>query len=73
LKSDQAKAASSERTAQEATEIMKRTEDTLKTTLAEIVQQKRTVDGFTFITFIVPSPQLLYFGIFPPILDVSVS
>ena len=50
LKSDQAKAASSERTAQEAINAMKRTTETLKKTHVEIVQQGRAVDGFTLIT-----------------------
>jgi len=50
LKSDQAKAAPSERTAQEATDAMKRTEDTIKKTQAELVQQGQTLSGFTVVT-----------------------
>jgi len=50
LKSDQTKAASSERTAQETINEMKRTQDTLRKTHAEILQQGRAVDGFTLIT-----------------------
>jgi len=50
LKSDQAKAAPSERTAQEATEAMKRTEDTIRETQAQLVQQGQTISSFTVVT-----------------------
>jgi len=50
LKSDQAKAAPSERTAQEATDAMKRTEATIKKTQAQLVQQGQTLSGFTVVT-----------------------
>ncbi|PUU82973.1 hypothetical protein B9Z19DRAFT_1190028, partial [Tuber borchii] len=50
LKSNQAKTAPSERTAQEARDAMKSIEDAVKKTLAEIVLQGRTVDGFIGIT-----------------------
>ena len=43
LKSDQAEAVPSEATAQEARDILKKIR-------AQIVQQGRTADGFTFIT-----------------------
>ncbi|PUU79845.1 hypothetical protein B9Z19DRAFT_1080732 [Tuber borchii] len=50
LKSDQAKAAPSERTAQEATEAMKRTEKIIEETQAQLVQQGQTLTGFTIVT-----------------------
>jgi len=50
LKSDQAKAAPSEGTAQEATDAMKRTEATIKKTQAQLVQQGQTISGFTVVT-----------------------
>ena len=50
LKSDQAKAASSERTAQEGTEAIKRTETTVENTRAELAQQGETLSGFTLVT-----------------------
>ena len=64
LKSDQAKAAPSERTAQEAAWAVKRTEDAIKETVGSIVrseetvkqigsqliQQGQAVDGFAILT-----------------------
>jgi len=65
LKSDQAKSASSERTAQGAINAIKRTEHTLDKTYDEIVKQGRTVDGFTLFTvFFLPlgfSTSVFYF------------
>jgi len=57
LKSDQAKAAPSEKTAQETASAVKRTEDAIKKTQAviketqaELVQQGQTLSGFTLVT-----------------------
>jgi len=69
LNFDQAKVAASERAAQEALCTMKRTEDTLNKTHAEIVQQGRTVDGFTFITLAF-LPLNLCTSVFYPLLSL---
>jgi len=50
LKSDQARATPSETTAQEATDAMKRTEETIKKGQAQLVQQGQTLSGFTIVT-----------------------
>jgi len=50
LKSDQARAAPSETTAQEATDAMKRTEETIRKGQAQLVQQGQTLSGFTIVT-----------------------
>jgi len=57
LKSDQAKAAPSEKTAQETTDAVKRAEDAVKETTkaiaetrAELVKQGQTLSGFTLVT-----------------------
>jgi len=50
LKSDQAKAAPSEKTIQETTEAVGRAEIAIKETKAAIVQQARTLSGFTLVT-----------------------
>ncbi|RPB03053.1 hypothetical protein L873DRAFT_1841385 [Choiromyces venosus 120613-1] len=64
LKYDQAKAAPSERTAQEAADAMKRTEETIKETQATLVQQAQTLSGFTIVTtaFLPLSFCASYFG-----------
>ncbi|CAZ79523.1 unnamed protein product [Tuber melanosporum] len=50
LKSDQAKAAPSERTAQKTAEAMKSTENAIEKTREALVQQAQTLTGFTVVT-----------------------
>ncbi|PWW79092.1 hypothetical protein C7212DRAFT_355230 [Tuber magnatum] len=50
LKSEQAKAAPSERTAQETTQAMKDTKDAIEETQKILVQQMQTLSGFTIVT-----------------------
>ena len=50
LKSDQAEASRSEKTARETTEAIKRTEDAIQETKKSLVQQAQTLSGFTVVT-----------------------
>ena len=50
LKSDQAKAAPSEKTAQKTADAVKRTVDAIEETKNAIVQQAQTLSGFTLVT-----------------------
>ena len=52
LKSDQAKRVPSGGTAQETTEAIRHTEQTLMMIGAELIQQGQAVDGFTFINIV---------------------
>jgi len=50
LKSDQAKAAASEKTIQETTEAIGRTGIAVKETRAALIQQGQALSGFTLVT-----------------------
>ncbi|CUS12900.1 unnamed protein product [Tuber aestivum] len=50
LKSDQAEAAPSERTAQEAKKAMEATKEAIERTQAQVVQQVQTLSGFAIVT-----------------------
>ena len=50
LKSDQARAAPSEKTAQETIGAVKRTEEAIKETKEQLVKQGQILSGFTLVT-----------------------